>query len=164
MEKDIEKLLDGFVVPEMEYVKSKSKAVAQDVPEIVLPKTKAEMYKEAKGRLEQKTVPVSPSYVGGKKLKKIKKPTIDETVATVALDDGKSAGGSTTFEILKKRIGSLRKIVEEPKWVGSADELIPFAWRFPLDRKLEKPSKVYRASVVGEKSRRALWLPVPHNK
>ena len=50
MAKDIDKIIDDFVVPEMEYVKTKhSDAQTVKVPEVVLPKTKAEMYKEAKG-------------------------------------------------------------------------------------------------------------------
>ena len=48
MEKDIEKLLDNMVVPEMEYVKTKNAVAVPEVPEVVLPKTKAEMYREAK--------------------------------------------------------------------------------------------------------------------
>ena len=47
MEKDIEKLLDNMVVPEMEYVKTKNAVAVPEVPEVVLPKTKAEMYREA---------------------------------------------------------------------------------------------------------------------
>ena len=62
MEKDIEKLLDNMVVPEMEYVKTKNAVAVPEVPEVVLPKTKAEMYREAKGRLDQKTVPASVAY------------------------------------------------------------------------------------------------------
>ncbi len=63
MAKDIDKIIDDFVVPEMEYVKTKhSDAQTVKVPEVVLPKTKAEMYKEAKGRLRQKTAAVSKSY------------------------------------------------------------------------------------------------------
>ena len=61
MEEDIEKLIESFVVPEMEYVKTKRGADDKtvDVPEVVLPKTRAEVYEEAKGRLGQKTSAVS---------------------------------------------------------------------------------------------------------
>ena len=72
MEKDIEKLLDNMVVPEMEYVKTKNAVAVPEVPEVVLPKTKAEMYREAKGRLDQKTVPASVAYEPKKKARRKK--------------------------------------------------------------------------------------------
>ena len=159
MEKDIEKLLDNMVVPEMEYVKTKNAVAVPEVPEGVLPKTKAEMYREAKGRLDQKTVPASVAYEpkkkrAAKKRKTERKPDTDRN----ASDDMPK---SETLEMLKKRIGSLRKIVEEPKWVGSADELVPFAWRNPLCTDIEKPTKLYRAAA-GVPRERSLFLPVPH--
>ena len=67
MAKTIDQILDDLVVPEMEYEpkydvgKTKSKTqqrvavTIDEIPEVVLPKTKAEMYREAKGRLKEKT-------------------------------------------------------------------------------------------------------------
>ena len=85
MEKDIEKLLDNMVVPEMEYVKTKNAVAVPEVPEVVLPKTKAEMYREAKGRLDQKTVPASVAYEpkkkrAAKKRKAERKPDTDRNL------------------------------------------------------------------------------------
>lgn len=163
MDKDIEKLLDNMVVPEMEYVKTKHVVITHEAPEVVLPKTKAEMYREAKGRLDQKTVPVSSVYAPKKKraLKKPKPDKISDEAANTAENSSENPK-SITLEMLKKRIGSLRKIVEEPKWVGSADELVPFAWRNPLSTDIEKPTKVYRAAAGVSPDRRSLLLPVPH--
>ena len=46
MEEDIEKLIERFVVPEKEYVKTNrgSDDKTVDVPDVVLPKTRAEVY------------------------------------------------------------------------------------------------------------------------
>ena len=58
MSKDIEQIIDDFVVPEMEYEpkydkkRAKKKGVVtvtiDDIPEVVLPKTHAEVVSEAR--------------------------------------------------------------------------------------------------------------------
>lgn len=196
MAKDIEKIIEDSVVPEMEYVKTKQKSAEREVPEVVLPKTKAEMYREAKGRLGQKTSAVSKAYDTKKRGKPPKKQTekpID--VKTVELESaaaadvpatktrdrtktvtratnyGRSAAYSrtdtyertptiertTTYE----RAMLSKRICDEPKWVGSADELVPFAWRKPLIQNVAKPSKFYRTAVRDGK---AVMLPAPRDK
>lgn len=170
MEKDIEKIIEESIVPEMEYVKPKRKSISYEVPEVVLPKTKAEEYREAKGRLEQQTSAVSKAYRAGKKetpARSVSKPAKPKgkTVKTVDLDSAATAvaGAASNaeredLEKLKTRLNDLRHIVEEPKWVGSADELIPFGWRFPLMPDIAKPTKFYKATVKPD--RRDL-LPTP---
>lgn len=173
MAKDIEKIIEESIVPEMEYVKPKRKSISYEVPEIVLPKTKAEEYREAKGRLEQQTSAVSKAYRAGKKetparptrpVVKTAKPK-EKTVKTVDLDSAATAvaGAASNaeredLEKLKTRLNDLKQIVEEPKWVGSADELIPFGWRFPLMPDIAKPTKFYKATV---KLDRRDFLPTP---
>lgn len=163
MAKDIEKIIESSVVPEMEYVKTKRAAAPKEVPEIVLPKTKAEMYEEAKDRLEQKTSAVSKAYKPDKRKhgagkKPPKKQARTETV-TIA-PPRKTA--EKTVEKTKERIKTLKRIVDEPKWVGSADELVPFAWRKPLVD-VVRPTKYYR-TAVREARERSMLLPVPRDK
>ncbi len=170
MAKDIEKLIENVEVPEMEYTKPKRKSISYEVPEVVLPKTKAEMYEEAKGRLTQKTTAASKAYDGARKPKTRKKPasvkTVDLEFAAAAVAGAESNAQKTAehknAEEIKKRIAAMRKIVEEPKWVGNADDLVPFAWRFPLSD-VGKPSKFYRNAVRAERNR-AMMLPVPGEK
>lgn len=197
MAKDIEKIIEDSVVPEMEYVKTKQKSAEREVPEVVLPKTKAEMYREAKGRLGQKTSAVSKAYDTGKRNGKQSKKqtgkstdikTVElETVAAADLptaktrdrtatsarttDYGRSVTYSRTntyerFETSERtttyeRAMLSRRICNEPKWVGSADELVPFAWRKPLIQNVAKPSRFYRAAVRDGK---AVMLPAPRDK
>lgn len=169
MAKDIEKIIEDVEVPEMEYTKPKKKSISYEVPEVVLPKTKAEMYEEAKGRLTQKTTAASKAYGAGKTKTQKKQPP----VKTVDLESAAAAVAGTASNVqkiadhkraqeLKQRIDAMRKVVEEPKWVGSSDDLIPFAWRFPLSD-VGKPSKFYRNAVRAERTR-AMLLPVPGEK
>ncbi len=174
MAKDIERIIDELTVPEMEYVKPRThKSISIDeeveVPEIVLPKTKAEMYEEAKGRLEQKTAAVSKAYEADRKKKNGKKPerkperkvkTVELETAAAAVAGTRSIEEKENIERIKARLTSLRKIVEEPKWVGSAEELVPFVWRMPLLPNIDKPTKVYRAAVRAT-SDRTSFLPAP---
>lgn len=151
MSKDIEQIIDDFVVPEMEYEpkydkkRAKKKGVVtvtiDDIPEVVLPKTHAEVVSEAKGRLTQKSAAVS---------RKTRARVSDETAAT-------------TYErrtVTGVPLSRMKKPVPDPVWVGSADELVPFAWRNPLVADIDKPSKVYRAAV---KNARELLLPAPRD-
>ncbi len=153
MSRDIEKLIETIDIPEMEYVKrGRGKAVTitreEQVPEIVLPKTKAEEYEEARERLNRKTTAASKAYDPSKRKKNAQsKPKAKEpSVKTVELDSAASAaiGSASNVKKLKKRMDNLRNIVEEPKWVGAPDEIIPFAWRNPLIT-VPRPSKLYRA-------------------
>ncbi len=178
MAKDIEKIIDTTVMPEMEYVKPKhrTKTIEEDVPEIVLPKTKAEMYEEAKDRLEQKTSAVSKGYYRGKRNRpkpvSVQKPAsaqkqVEKKVKTVDLESAaaKAAGAASIAEHenikkLKARIDVMRKTVLEPKWVGGAEELIPFAWRNPLKTDIARPTKFYRVAVHVGKDR-SQFLPTP---
>lgn len=181
MEEDIEKLINSFVVPEMEYVKTKRGAddKSADVPEVVLPKTRAEVYEEAKGRLGQKTSAVSKRGAakpdrtktrgksdGGAAVKpKPSRRTRGRTdVPEVALPDvAATVTPSAPAETpARERISGLRRIVDAPKWVGDADELVPFAWRQPLVE-VAKPSRLYKLTMR-EARERALLLPVPHSK
>ena len=166
MAKDIEKLIEEFVIPEMEYSpsyekKTKGKAKTQtvtidEIPEVVLPKTKQQVYQEAKGRLEQKTSAVS---------RKKKTDTRSEVAATNTLTNRKTTS-PRTVTMTKAKPAEPRTValgvslVAEPVWVGSAEELVPFSWRMPLLPDLPKPSKFYRQAVSEAKE---LLLPVPHN-
>lgn len=183
MEDNIEKIIADSVVPEMEYVKTKrtGERGAVEVPEVVLPKTRVEVYREAKGRLGQKTSAVSKRT--GKTEKKTAEKTVtvtktraperttlepvrtrrkpeSETVATVEpitltqLEYPKSARKT------KERVALIR-IVDEPKWVGEPEDMIPFAWRIPLVD-VNKPSRLYKMTMR-EARERALLLPVPKN-
>lgn len=135
MAKDIERILDDAVVPEMEYEplrqSDKQRTVTvDDVPEFVLPKTKTEVYLEAKGRLNQKTASVSRAK-RGKRTGKTAEPFLDESAA--AADE-----------------------IDDQVWVGAPEDMVPFAWRHPLLSDIERPSKLYRQTV---KSDRASSVP-----
>lgn len=156
MSKDIEKIIEDSVVPEMKYSTKYDKLIAKtksgasvtidELPEIVLPKTKAEVYKEAKGRLKQKSSAVS-------KRTKRNKTSADREVAAADL----TAHAAEKHSALKPVIMP----VAEPVWVGGAEDLIPFAWRNPLDADIDRPNKYYRQAV---REARELLLPVPHDK
>ncbi|MCH5164779.1 MAG: hypothetical protein J1G01_00055 [Clostridiales bacterium] len=167
--KTIEQILDDAVIPEMEYepkydvgkTKSKKKRQAQptvdDVPEVVLPKTKAEVYQEAKARLTKKTSASSRREVREEKRVTAKKQTTrplnateQEIAATSPVDVGAEL---TKSEMLKYRRAALKNPVDEPKWVGGEAELVPFAWRHPLLQDIEQQSKTYRL-VVQSRTRR----------
>ncbi len=161
MAKDLEKLIDTVDIPEMEYTsQGKRKSVSYEVPEVVLPKTKAEMYEEAKGRLTQKTTAASCTRERTKR--KTYKPDKPDTgkkpakVKTVELESAAAAAigaaSNATLTREKKKAEEIKKqaerlsTVSEPKWVGKADELVPFSWAHPLVD-VEKPSKYYKTSV-----------------
>ncbi len=172
MDKDIEKIIENSYVPDMEFVKPRRTTEPIEVPEIVLPKTKSEMYEEAKDRLEQKTRAVSKAFEPGKRKKsgQNRQPKKKTEVKTVELDSAAAAvvGAKSNEERdnltkLKTRLNNLKKIVEEPKWVGSADELVPFAWRHPLIAEIEHPTKFYRAAVRSDKNR-SEFLPAPRER
>ncbi len=158
MARDIERIIDDTVMPEMEYVRPKHRTISTEVPEVVLPKTKAEMYEEAKGRLSQKTTAASKAYKPGKK-RGARKPA---DVKTVDLESAAAAavGSASNFHSTEpvRQATAIRRIVEEPKWVGGADELVPFAWRNPLVE-VARPSKYYKAALKAERS--AVMLPAP---
>ena len=172
MAKDIERIIDELVVPEMEYVSSrtlKSISIEEEVPEIVLPKTKAEVYKEAKGRLNQKTAAVSKAYEKAKAKKKGKKR--EPKVKTVELEAAAAAvAGTRSIEEhehtarIKSRLTVVKKIVDDPKWVGGEAELVPFAWRMPLLSEIDRPTKVYRAVVKATKERTTFLTPPRETK
>lgn len=170
MAKDIEKIIDSTVMPEMEYVKTKRRTITIDeVPEVVLPKTKAEMYEEAKERLDQKTSAVSRAYENRKRKtqkrtstaapapeKKVK--TVDlESAAAKAVGSASNAARENSVKI-KSRAAAVKMTVDEPKWVGSSEEIIPFSWREPLKGDIAKPTKFYKAAVHASRDR-ALLLP-----
>ncbi|MDE6029276.1 MAG: hypothetical protein K2F90_03015 [Clostridiales bacterium] len=184
MAKDIEKLIEEFVIPEMEYSPSYEKkakgkkdknaiktVTIDEIPEVVLPKTKAERYEEAKGRLKQKTSAVS---------RRTKTPDEQsETAATVTLNPISKTltlnpisktltrtvtktltrtGSTLERTALRKPPITSVKPVAEPVWVGSEDELVPFAWRLPLLPNIARPCKYYKQAVREAKE----WLlPVP---
>ncbi|MCH5155041.1 MAG: hypothetical protein J1F69_00395 [Clostridiales bacterium] len=153
MAKDIEKLIEEFVIPEMEYSpdyekktrgKNKIKTVTIDeIPEVILQKTKAEVYNEAKGRLKQKSSAVS---------RRTKKSENEEVAATKPAPKKRA-------DIAQQ--DAVISLAERPVWVGGADELVPFAWRMPLIPDINKPSKYYRQVV---RSSKESLLPVPHDK
>lgn len=154
MAKDIEKLIESFVVPEMEYSPLNDKLVKNggygvtidDVPEVVLPKTKAEMLEEAKERLSGKTAASS----GGKKRARAETAAAAEpTTVTLSRPDNKPP-------VREKRV----KLAASPSWVGGADELVPFAWRMPLVADIKNPNKLYRRAVM---SPVGSFLPGFHN-
>ena len=168
MAKDIEKLIEEFVIPEMEYSpslekktkgKAKTRTVTIDeIPEVVLPKTKQQVYQEAKGRLEQKTSPVS---------RRKKSDSHTEVAATKTITGSRKPAERRTVTLSKTAPAEPRTValgvslVADPVWVGSAEELVPFAWRMPLLPDIQKPSKFYKQAVSEAKE---LLLPVPHNK
>ena len=154
MAKDIEKLIEEFVIPEMEYSpsyekKSKKKdrlrtVTIDDIPEVVLQKTKAEVYEEAKGRLKQKSSAVS---------RRTKKREEDEVAATKTETAFNYAANEHSAPVVLP--------VAKPEWVGGEEELIPFAWRMPLLPNINKPSKYYRQVV---RSAAEMLLPVPNDE
>ncbi|MCM1367977.1 MAG: hypothetical protein NC184_04120 [Roseburia sp.] len=165
MAKDIEKIIEDSYVPEMEYVKTKRSDAPPEVPEVVLPKTKAEMYEEAKDRLEQKTSAVSKTRAGAKPKTttkdRTKQATVEPKQRTKTKTDLKPE--VKTVAITREKHGNvLHRLSDDPKWVGSEDELIPFAWRKPLTE-VAHPSKYYKQTVRDEKARAQL-LPVPREK
>ena len=157
MANDIEKLIEQFVVPEMEVApeghgkKRKTKTpqtktvTIDEIPEVVLPKTKAQVYEEAKGRLTQKTSAVS---------RRAKKTTPQpEVAATQTITKDQSEDIHTVEPTVPQ--------ANNPTWVGSEEELVPFAWRHPLIADIKRPTKYYRQVV---REARELLLPVPHSK
>lgn len=59
-----------------------------------------------------------------------------------------------------KRIRNLKKMLDAPKFVGSATDVVPFAWQHPLlETPAKKVSKVYRTMTESERARSR--LPVP---
>ena len=175
MAKDIEKIIEESIIPEMEYVRtSKRKTGYVEVPEVVLPKTKTEEYLEAKDRLEQATSAVSKTYTPRKKkptkpTKRTISKTKSENVKTVDLESAAAAvvGAASNAEHeqigkMRERLTEKKKIVTEPKWVGNADDLIPFGWRNPLVPTISHQSKFYKAAVKAEKAR-AEQPPAPKN-
>ncbi len=132
-----------------------------EIPEVVLPKTKAEVYEEAKGRLNQKTAAVS---------RRAKKTDVrDETAATVTLNPITKTITRTVTKTITRTGSQIEKTskrtavtdaqpIDEPVWVGGEDELVPFAWRMPLLPDIERPCKYYKQAVREAKE---LLLPVP---
>ena len=158
MTNDIEKLIEQFVVPEMEVApdsgrgkKRKTKSgqtqtvTIDEIPEVVLPKTKAQVYEEAKGRLTQKT-----SAVSRRAKKTAPQP---EVAATVTITKERSSELHTVEPTVPQ--------ADNPTWVGGEEELVPFAWRHPLIADIKRPSKYYRQVV---REAREMLLPVPHSK
>ncbi|MCH5162514.1 MAG: hypothetical protein J1G38_03375 [Clostridiales bacterium] len=180
MANDIEKIIETIDIPEMEYdaTQPKHKSISYEVPEVVLPKTKAQEYEEAKDRLTSKTVPVSKTYERrthdgrthetGEHGRKTRTDARPARVKTVELDSAASAAigaaSNATRSLERKSVAALKKeiehnkLVDSPKWVGSEIELIPFAWRHPLVE-VKKPSKYYKAVVRSEKSGDTLSAP-----
>ncbi len=178
MVKDIERILNDVVVPEMEYepkydigkTKSKKKKSAtasvvtvDQVPEVVLPKTKAEVYLEAKGRLTEKTSAVSRTTDGTavrtrtrKTSEERRKPKKPEP-STVELETAAVANTVSHRTVERKHI----RPVSDVAWVGRADELVPFAWRMPLIADLARPSKVYKQVI---RDSQTPMLPAPREK
>lgn len=53
-----------------------------------------------------------------------------------------------------KRIRTLKKKLDAPKYVGATGDIVPFAWRHPLlELPSDKASKVYKTLVEGERAR-----------
>lgn len=154
MAKDLEKLIEELIIPEMEYSPSYEKksrkkgkglrtVTIDDIPEVVLQKTKAEVYEEAKGRLKQKTSAVS------RRTKKRE----DAEIAAVKTEAINHVAPEPAAPVVMP--------VSSPVWVGGEDELIPFAWRMPLISNINKPSKYYRQAV---RSAGEPLLPVPNDR
>ena len=178
MEDDLEKIIDSLVVPEMEYVKTKRGAEKTvDVPEVVLPKTRAEEYQEAKGRLGQKTAatprttdkPRAPRErtITRERRRAIK--TAERVVPEVVLPEVAAAMAEAVADVPQtaeekkqrtiERISGLRRKIDAPKWVGDGNDIVPFAWRFPLVE-VAKPSRLYKMTMR-EARERAMLLPAP---
>lgn len=167
MAKNIEQLIDDTIVPEMEYAPAKGGAksarrdsvTVDEIDEVVLPKTKAEVYREAKGRLTQKTKAVSKRGGTEQKLKntraKIKTAELEIAAVTETAEQAES-------EQIKYRKQTLKNPDVEPVWVGSPEETIPFAWRFPLVSDIKRPTKFYRQTVKCDN--RGWLLPAPREK
>ena len=171
MAKTLEQIIDESVVPDMECApkgmggagRRASTVTVDQIPEVVLPKTKAEVYREAKGRLTQKPKAVSKRDGDKRKTpargegKRAKVKTVELEIAAVT-----ETAGQAESEQIKYRKNSLKNPDVEPVWVGAPEETVPFAWRFPLVSDLKRPSKFYRQSVV--RADRGLMLPVPRDK
>lgn len=163
MAKSLEKLIEETVIPEMEYAQRAARintVTVDDIPEVVLPKTKAEVYREAKGRLTQKTKAVSKRGGTEKPQKKprAKVKTVELEIAAVTETAEKAES-----EQIKFRKHSLKNPDVEPVWVGSPDEIVPFAWRFPLMSDIKRPTKIYRQTVKCD-APRSWFLPAPRDK
>lgn len=170
MAKTIEQILDDLEVPEMEYdakyekAKTKSKVkqgvsvTLDQIPEVVLPKTKTEVYNEAKVRLTQKTSATKRTgeHSGRTVQKSGKVKTVELEIAAVSQDSAQSGGNG-----IKLRRRMLIQPVQSPRWVGDADELIPFAWRHPLIDGISGQTKLYRKVVREAKE---LMLPAIRDK
>lgn len=170
MAKTIEQIIDDMEVPEMEYdakyekakTKSKSKqgvsVTLDQIPEVVLPKTKTEVYNEAKVRLTQKTSATKHTgeYSGRTVQKPKKVKTVELEIAAVSAESAGSVGNG-----IKLRRRMIIQPVQSPRWVGDADELIPFAWRHPLIDGINGQTKFYRKAVREAKE---LMLPALRDK
>lgn len=169
MAKTIDQILDDLVVPEMEYepkydsgkTKSKTRARAavtiDEIPEVVLPKTKAEVYREAKGRLKEKTSAASKRDGARRTAKPAAKvKTVELEIAAVS-----ETAERVESENIKMMLEHLKRPLDEPIWVGGAEELVPFAWRNPLVADIKKPNKYYRQAV---REARSAMLPALRDK
>lgn len=172
--KDLEKLIEETIVPDMECApnaapskkrRSVGYITSTEIPEVVLPKTRTEEYLAAKNRLTQKTKAVS-KRVGNTDASSTTKPqqkrrkvkTVDLEIAAVT-----ETTEQAESEQIKYRKNNLKNPDVEPVWVGSPDDMVPFAWRFPLMPDMQRPSKMYRQTVDVNNNRRWL-LPVPTRK
>lgn len=153
MARTIEQIIDDADIPEMEFKPSAETAIkpprsmaVDEVPEVVLPKTKAEVYEEARSRLGTKTSAVSGKGKTPSERARAKK---KRHVKTVELEIAATATTAERMESdrIKARRQRLLLPVDEPVWVGSEEELVPFAWRKPLIADLQKQSKFYKQSV-----------------
>lgn len=163
MAKNLEKLIEETVVPEMEYAQKSARispVTVDDIPEVVLPKTKAEVYREAKGRLNQKTKAVSKRTATEKPQKKprVKVKTVELEIAAVT-----ETAEQVESEQIKYRKHTLKNPDVEPVWVGGADEIVPFAWRHPLMPDIKRPTKLYRQTVKCD-APRSWFLPALRDK
>lgn len=152
----IDQIIDDADIPEMAYepdvvtkTKSPRSVTMDEVPEVVLPKTKAEVYEEARSRLGTKTTAASVKRARTQKTRPVK--TVELEIAATAQTIER-----VESDRIKARRQRLLLPVDEPIWVGSAAELIPFSWRKPLLADIKKPSKFYKQSV---RESREIYLP-----
>lgn len=55
-----------------------------------------------------------------------------------------------------KKIRSLKRMLDAPKYVGDAADVVPFAWAHPLiETPAKKVSKVYRSMTEADRLRAA---------
>lgn len=177
MAKDINQKLKEIEIPVMQVATKKNKraTVQAEVPEIAIPKTKAQEYNEAKGRLSQQTRPESSGFKPRERTVKAK--ARPENVASVPRENAKTATATNPINASnptaaanaygeqaateterRERIERMRKAVDVKHNVIDITSTVPFAWEHPLVD-LPTATKTFKRMKKDEKARSESELP-----